>query len=195
MPVVESALRRLEENTYNTDEGSLLWWNYYDKNIIVNTQNEYGFFATPLGQGKALDSTNFPAANQMPQAQNMEVKAFELYYIPDAPKTQAEYQHIIAALRSGWFEFKIFNSAPSVQIPLIQFMGANFPAVVSSVAAGDQVLGRSQYSGIWETPIEIILAAKANFECKITFTAPPNASMDDDQILISMVGGLVRLNS
>lgn len=199
MPVVQSALRKLEEGTYNTDEGALLWWNYYDTNTLAVASQTYNFFAVPKGGGgpppKDLAQTNFPAANQMPQAQNLEIKAFELFYIPSAAKTQAQYQLVLDSLRNAWFEFNIFNSAASVQIPLTQFFGATMPLVVTGGAVGDQAFGRAQYNGTWETPVEIVLAAKANFECKIEFNAAVDASLADDRLQLSMVGGLVRLNS
>jgi len=193
--VTKSALRRLEEGTYNTDEGALLWWNYYDTATLATGDLEKGLFSEPKGNGKGGHLTNWPAANQMPQAQNFEVKAFEFYYIPAIQLTQAAYIAMINTLKDAFFSFKIFNSAPSIQIPLIQALGATLPAIVTGGAVGDQVVNRSQFNGVWETPIEIVLAAKANIECNIALATAVPATMNNDRIIVAMVGGLVRLNS
>ena len=192
--VTESALRRLEAGTYNEAEGEILWWPYYDAVDLATGGTDYSFFSTPLGQaGKKLDVTNFPAANQMPQAQNFEVRAIEMYYIPSAAKSIAELQEIQDAFKEGYFLFGIQNKADQLQLPLTQFMGASFPLHVTGGTAGDQLTSRSRYNGVWETPVEIILAAKVNFNCEIKFTTGLNAALNGDRILISLVGGLIRL--
>lgn len=191
--MVTSALRALEEGAYNSSMGELLWWSYYDKNTLVSTKQQYSFFSTPLGQGKTISQTNFPAANQMPQAQKLEVRAIECYYIPSAAKDQAGYQLLLDALKVGVLSFNFTNKAPLVQIPLMQLMGNSMPLVVSGAAAGDQVLGRSQFSGVWESPVEIILPSKSNFDVSVNFDAAISDTLDDDQIQICLVGGLVRL--
>jgi len=191
---VRSALRAMEEGAYNTEMGELLWWSYYDTLLLEVATLEYSFFSTPLGQGgKTKAETNFPAANQMPQAQKLEVRAIELFYIPQAAKSQAEAQNIINAFRTGWLEFDFTNKAPLVQLPLPQLMGAAFPIIVSGAAAGDQAYGRSEYTGVWESPVEIILPAKSNFSVNIVFNTALDASLEGDKLQISLVGGLVRL--
>ena len=194
MPQVNNALRRLEQGTYNENEGEILWWSYYDRVTLAAATLSHSFFTTPLGQGgKTLAMTNFPSANQMPQAQNFEVRALEMYYVPDAAKAHADIQLVLDAFATAYLEFNITNKSAQLQIPLTQLMGSAMPMIALGAGAGDQWTARSQYSGVWETPIEIVLSAKTNFNVDIVFTAAHNASLDGDFIYISLLGGLIRL--
>lgn len=188
-------MQQINQGTFNPDSGRVRWTPYFDSISFLSTTLSYSFFATPLGQGgKTLSQTNFRQANVFPANEKMEVVALEAFFIPDAAKTQAQLQHVIDAFKNSVLTFDI-GGVNQLTLPMTQFMKASFPVVVTGAAAGDQISHRTSYNAVWELPVEIILAAKTDFAVALTFTTAPNASLDGDVLLLSMVGPIMSLST
>lgn len=190
MADLQRAMKFLEEGTFQPGTLEYKWWEYYDRIILLNATaaNGYRFFSVPQGVGKDLADTNWQIANQFPENERMAVMYLCFYYVPYEIRTQAEYQKILDLFKSAYFFFTIQNKSPMVQFPLCFAFGNSFPLLVTGAAAGDQMLGRSQFSGFYELGIEIPLAARTPIDVQIVFSAATDADLDNDKIYFSMVG-------
>jgi len=189
-----TALEKLRQGTYDPASGQIRWWTYYDRAIMAAATLEHTYFAVPKGQGgKTLADTNMPNAALMPQGHNFEIHAIEAFYVADGAKTQAEYQNVIDMMRDTYLQFEIEALANQLQLPIQVLFGNPMPQVVTGAAAGDQVTSRAQYKGMWELPVPIVLAAETSWRITMTHTVAVNASLADDELMISLVGALVSM--
>lgn len=192
---MSTAAEKLREGTYNPNEGQALWWSLYDTAVFDSAQVnplQYVYYTDRLGQnGKTLADTNARGAGQIPTGNKFESNAIEMYYIPNAAKLATEVQNILDAFSTGFLVFDITSKSNQLELPLSQLMGNPFPMVLNQ--ADNQLQSRSSYTGIWETPIPLILAAQVSFSASLNFTVAPNASLDGDKFFMSLVGSLVTL--
>ncbi len=192
---METADQKLRKGTYNPNEGQALWWSMYDRLIFDSAglnPTEYTYFTERLGEnGKTRADTNVKANGQIPTGMKFEATMLEWFYVPNAAKTAAEIQNMTDAFRTGWFIFNITSKSNQLELPMTQAWGNPFPIVLNQVS--NELYGRSGYTGRWELPIPIVLAADTSFDATINFSVAPNASLDTDLIYLCMVGPLVTL--
>ena len=190
----QAAMDFLQRGTFQPGTLEYKWWEYYDRIILDGTTpvTRYPFFSVPLGQGgKTEADTNWQIANQMPESERMAVFYLCFYYIPLEIRTQGELQEITNLLKTGWFQFKVYNKAPMVQFPLAVAFGNSMPVLTSGAAAGDQLMSRSLFNGTYELGADawIPLAAKTTVQVEINLDTPiGDANLDGDKIIFSMVG-------
>lgn len=188
-------LQALEQGTYNPAPGAgqKLWWSYYDSFIMAAATTENRMFTIPLGQGgKNLSDTNLLAAGQIPQGQRLVIKAIEMYYISNATKSQAAWQNLIAMFRDTTGVFNISGKSQQLELNITQLMGNPIQGIITNVTA-DMMTSRSSYTGVWELPVPIVLAAQTVFDFTVTHHTAANATLDGDIFFISLVGSLVTL--
>jgi len=190
-----TADQKLRQGTYNPREGQALWWSMYDRAVFDSAGAnplQYTFYTERLGEnGKTLSDTNVRANGQIPTGMKFEANALEIFYVPNAAKTAAEIQNMTDAIRTGHFIFNITSKSNQLELPLTQLFGNPFPVILNQVS--NEIYSRASYTGTWELPIPIVLAADVSFDATINFSVAPNASLDTDVFYLSMVGPLVTL--
>lgn len=182
-----------DSGTYAKGKGQTLWWSFYDRAILLNATLRHLLFIIPNGQGtplKNLSDTNMTAAGQLPAEHKFMIRGIEIYYHATTAFTGATYQNFLDMLRTTTLTFHITSLSDQLQLNLLQLFGANLPQLINSVAGADQSMAVSQYKGTWELPIPITIAAKTGFDVEIQHFAAPNAALDADRIIISLVGVL-----
>jgi len=184
----------LEAGTYNPRDGQQLWWTYYDRAVMAAAVLNHALFTVPLGQaGKNLSDTNLTVAGEIPKGQNFEVQFLEVKYIEDAAKTHAQYQNVKDMFRDSTLEFIINGKSPQLQINMALLMGAAMDSIILGAGVGDQASAKSKYTGVYDLPVPIILAAKTNFRVELNHSVAVNASLADDEVYISLIGRLISL--
>lgn len=192
MADLQRAMRFLESGTYEPGALEYLWWEYYDRIILLNATapNNYRFFSIPEGQGgKDRSDTNWQNANQLSNSERMAVMYLCFYYIPYEARTQAEYQKILDLFKTAYFTFKIQDKGTIIEFPLCVAFGTHSPLLVLSAPnAGDQLMSRQVWNGCYELGIEIPLNSSVTINVSITFAAATDADLDNDKIFLSLVG-------
>lgn len=189
-----TAEQKLRQGTYG-DNGQALWWSYYDSFVFDNAganPSQQLFFTEPIGTGgKTLQDTNMRAGGAIPTGQNLQAEAIELYYVPSTTKTLAQYQEIIDMIGTGVLILDISSKSNQIELPLVQIFGATIPVATSDVNANP--ISRSDFQGVWQLPIEVVLAAQTTFSMQIDWSVDPVASLDGDKLFLCFVGGLLTL--
>lgn len=185
---------QLRQGTVDPSSGNKLWWSYYDRIIFAAATLNHVFFSAPLGTGgKGLSDTNWKIANVLPDNEKFTIYALEFFFIPDAAKTQAQYQNLVDVLGQSYIDFYINGKSSQLLLPLIQAFGLSFPLIVTPVAAGDTQTARSSVKGAFELPVPIVLAANTSLNVRYTLTTAGNASLDGDKLYLACVGTLEYL--
>jgi len=189
-----SAEQKLRLGTYG-DTGQALWWSYYDSFLFdaagANPLEQL-FFTQPIGTaGKTLQDTNMRSGGSIPTGQHLRAEALEIYYAPSGTKTLAQYQDVIDMMATAVLILDISSKSNQIELPLIQMFGATAPLATSDASANP--ISRSDFQGVWQLPIPVVLAAQTTFSMRINWTAIPNASLDGDKLFLSFVGGLLTL--
>lgn len=189
-----TAEQKLRQGTYG-DNGQALWWSLYDSFLFDNggaNPLQQLFYTEAIGvNGKTIIDTNNRAGGLIPTGQNLRAEALEIYYVPSATKTLAQYQNIIDMIATGVLIVDISSKSNQLELPLVQIFGATMPAATSDVNANP--ISRSDFNGVWQLPIPIVLAAQTTWSVQIDWSANPNVSLDGDKLYLSFVGGLLTL--
>lgn len=189
------ALNNLGTGTYSTG-GEKVHWEYYDRIALLNTTTVQDMFVTPTGQGtKTLADTNTSIGGLLPQGQNFVIRSLAVQYIAKtAITTGAPIQKINEWIDNTIVEFLISNKAPMFQLPLSRILGQSFTTDATMAAATSTM--PSQYgvfNGVYKLGgLPLVLAAQTPFKVRFTSITANDASINADQVRLSLCGTLTR---
>lgn len=188
-------LAKLQEGTYSKG-GAVLDWSYYDTMKIEAATRSHRLFTTPLGQnGKTLADTNMTSASQIPQGQNMTVRAIKMLYTASGTKTAAQIEAFYKMLKNTTVELFIAGKDASFQFKLNELMQSPILVNIDTAANTANVpLVEQRAVGVFPLNVPITLAGLTSFEIRVTHHVAADASLNNDEITISLNGGLLRSN-
>lgn len=191
----KQALERLQAGTYGT-EGERIDWTYYDTATLAAATTTHRLFTNPLGAGgKTLDLTNLTQAGQIPQGQNLQVKAIKLMYKTAAAKATAAVQNFYDMLSQTTISIKLQNKDSMGQWTLQEISGASTLFALTPTAAGDNIpVIQPRYHSIFLLNNKITLAALTPFEVTMIHHTAVNAALAGDLVKIGLAGSLIRVN-
>lgn len=191
----KEALDKVGVGTYGL-EGERLDWTYYDTAVLAAATTTHRLFTNPLGSGgKTLDQTNLTQAGQIPQGQQLQVKALKVMYRTSAVKNTASVVSFYDMLAQTTVSVKLANKETMGQWTLQELVGAATLFALTPTAAGDNIpLILPKYHGIFPLNTKIILAALTPFEVTVTHHVAVNAALANDQLKIGLSGTLIRVS-
>lgn len=190
----KEALDQVGTGTYGV-EGERLDWTYYDTAQIAVATLTHRMFTTPLGQGgKTLDRTNLTQAGNIPQGQQLQVKAIKIMYKSALVKATAAVQSFYDLLSQTTVSIKLQNKETMGQWKLQELVGAATLFAVTPTVAGDNIYYiQPKYHGIYPLNTKIILAALTPFEVTLQHQVAPAAALVDDLLTVGLAGTLIRV--
>lgn len=191
----KEALDKVGVGTYGL-EGERLDWTYYDTATLAAATTTHRLFTNPLGSGgKTLDQTNLTQAGQIPQGQQLQVKAIKVMYRTSAVKNTASVVSFYDMLAQTTVSVKLANKETMGQWTLQELVGAATLFALTPTAAGDNIpLILPKYHGIFPLNTKIILAALTPFEVTVQHHVAVNAALANDQLKIGLSGTLIRVS-
>lgn len=191
----KEALDKVGVGTYGL-EGERLDWTYYDTATLAVATTTHRLFTNPLGAGgKTLDQTNLTQAGQIPQGQQLQVKAIKVMYRTAAVKGTVSVQALYDLLATTTVSLKLANKETMGQWTLQELVGAATLFAVTPTAAGDNIpLILPKYHGIFPLNTKIILAALTPFEVTVQHHVAVGATLATDQLKIGLSGTLIRVS-
>lgn len=191
----ETALQTLQTGTYGI-EGDRLDWSYYDEATMAAGTLVHRLFTNPLGAGgKTLDQTNLTIAGQIPQGQQMDVRAVKVMYTTSAARATADVQTYYTLLRSTTVSVKLANKESMGQWTLQELLGLSSAFAMTPTAAGDNIpLISPRFHGIFPLNKPITLAALTTFEVTMQHHVAPGAALNGDRLKIALSGILTRVS-
>lgn len=191
----KEALDKVGVGTYGL-EGERLDWTYYDTATLAVATTTHRLFTNPLGSGgKTLDQTNLTQAGQIPQGQQLQVKAIKVMYRTSAVKATASVVSFYDMLAQTTVSVKLANKETMGQWTLQELVGAATLFALTPTAAGDNIpLILPKYHGIFPLNTKIILAALTPFEVTVQHHVAVNAALANDQLKIGLSGTLIRVS-
>lgn len=190
------ALQALQDrSSYSKNAMEVLDWSYYDTAIIAAGTLIHRMFTVGLGGAKTLADTNMPNNNQLPQGQNLEIRAFKFFYKTDAAKATADVQSFYDLLNRTTFEFTVPGKDTLGTFCLDELFGMSTMFALTPTVAGDNIpLNKGEYRAVYPLNKPIIIGAVQTFEVRITHQVAPAAALDDDLLKISLNGILNRMS-
>lgn len=191
----KEALDKVGVGTYGL-EGERLDWTYYDTATLAAATATHRLFTNPLGSGgKTLDQTNLTQAGQIPQGQQLQVKAVKVMYRTSAVKATAALVSFYDMLAQTTVSIKLANKETMGQWSLQELLGAATLFALTPTVAGDNIpMILPKYHGIFPLNTKIILAALTPFEVTLTHHVAVNAALAGDQLKIGLSGTLIRVS-
>jgi len=191
----QSNLARLARGTYGSG-GEVLDKTIWDTAILLAATVVHRLFTIPLGGGvpaKTLDRTNMTQGGQMPQGQNLAVRAIKIFYTTIGALATADVQTLYTFLRTCTAEIILPGKDTMGEWTLMELMGTPLLAAEIPTAAGDNIpLISSRFHGIMPLNTPLVLAALTPFEVRLTCHTPSGAALDGDFIGIGLTGTLQR---
>jgi len=191
----KEALDKLQTGTYGL-EGERLDWTYYDTVTLAAATLTTRLFTNPLGTaGKTLDLTNLTQAGNIPQGQQLQVKAVKIFYKSAAVKATAAVQSFYDMISQTTVSIKLANKETMGQWTLQELLGASTLFALTPTAAGDNIpLIQPKYHGIFPLNNKIILAALTPFEVTVVHHVAVNAALAGDFLKVGLAGTLIRVS-
>lgn len=189
---------RYGQGTYSAG-GDAVDWSYYDTMCVPAAAGVVRYFVNTIGQNnnkatpvaKTLADTNMLSSGQIPNAQNMVVKALKVFYTTAGALATANVQALYTAIKNATVEIYIANKFVYGQWTLQELLGAASLIALTPTTAGDNIpLIQPRFHGIFPLNTAIQLASKTSFEIRVTYNTTPDASLVDDLLMISLYGKL-----
>lgn len=189
------ALDKVGVGTYGL-EGERLDWTYYDTAVLAAATTTHRLFTNPLGSGgKTLDLTNLTIAGQIPQGQQLQVKAIKMMYRTSATKGTTAVQSFYDMLGQTTISVKLQNKETMGQWKLQEITGSATLFALTPTAAGDNIYYiQPKYHGIFPLNTKIILAALTPFEVTVQHHTAVAAALAGDFLTIGLAGTLIRVS-
>lgn len=190
-----SNLARLARGTYGAG-GEILDKTIYDTAILAAATTVHRLFTVPLGGGapaKTLDRTNMTQGGQMPQGQNLAVRAIKVFYTTVNALATADVQTLYTFFRTCTAEILLPGKDTMGEWTLQELMGSALMAAETPTAAGDNIpIISPRFHGIMPLNTPLVLAALTPFEVRLTCHTASGAALDGDFIGIGLTGTLQR---
>lgn len=197
MPRKVGNLARLARGTYGKG-GEILDWTYYDSAILAAATTVHRLFTVALGGGapaKTLDRTNMTTAGQMPQGQNLAVRAIKIWIATANALATADVQTFYTMLRTATVELILPGKDSMGQWNMAEVLGAATLTALTPTAAGDNIpIVQPRFHGILPLNTPLVLAALTPFEVRITHHTASGAALDGDLLFVGLTGTLQRAN-
>lgn len=187
----------VSSGTYDWARAEKLEWSYYDSMVIDATTPtlEYRLFQAAYGStaAKTLARTNMRTAGIMPQNQKLTAYVLKVAYIGSAVRTS--FQKILNLLNNSVLQVFISGKDAIYEKTLSEVFGIAMN-VTEETGAANIVTNPfvNKFPGLDRLNKQIVLAANTPFEVKITLTAAPDASLNNDLIRVALSGLLLRAN-
>ncbi len=190
------ALTKLQKGSYSDTAAEKLDYSLYDTLSLLSTTLLHRMFLTPLGQnGKLLSQTNMVLAGQLPQGQNLTIRALKFFYTSADALATADIQTFYTMIKNTTLEFAVPGKENLGQWNLQEIMGAATNVAMTPTVAGDNLpLNQPRFHGVFPLNFPIRIGATQSFEVKIQHHVAPGAALDADQIMISLSGKLIRMS-
>ena len=189
------AMQNLQEGSYS-DGGDRLHWEYYDRFSLAHGTTVNDLFVTANGQNnKTMADTNITLGGQMPNSQRFTVRKFAIQYISNTAITAGATIELI----NKWIDntvmaFQINNKFDLIELPLSRMFGMSFStAAAMSAATSTLPTQYGIFNGLYilgHAPV--VLAGQTGFKARFTSYTANDASIDGDQVRMSMIGKLDR---
>jgi hypothetical protein len=191
LPSAEKNITELGEGTFGR-ERDVSDWSYYDTLTIDPTNSEYTLFNQ--NAGRSLAETNYNGNGLFPQAQQLRIKAFKVFYRANGTKNSNDITSLYQLLEQSTITLQIQNKAPSYQKTLMETFGISMGFHATPTVAGDTelIMSLNRFVGIDPLNRAIVIAALTPFTVNIKFYGPIAAGLTGDKIKIALSGLLKR---
>lgn len=192
-----NALQKLQDaSAYSKTAAEVLDFSYYDTIKLDTTVLTHRLYVVPLGQaGKTLADTNMILAGLLPQGQNMTVRAIKFFFAAQQQYATVNVLQYYQMIKQTTLEFIVPGKENLGQWNLQEITGMPATIPVTPTVAGDnEPLMQGRFHGVFPLNRPIRIGATQAFEVRIQHHVAPNVALDDDLMMISLYGKLIRMS-